>query len=210
MIDEDGNEIPHRAGDRGTGDNGVQQTPFLLRRDRGILPHPPQLHAPLRRIGDGAQFPNDLAGVELHVEHDIGKSTGVAAGNGRHQCPSFPEPLLWSPSSSEKFRTSAWSVALSTRMRRRAKSTERSAANTFRSRRAAFAAAAISCSAEVTILRVSSSAADLMRASSADASFSAAAYIAPISVSRRDSRASISDRRRFASSLAWRASCMAF
>src|SRR5436305_14152234 len=106
-----------------------------------VLQHIAQLRAGLDQFSHGAQFLNGGVGIYAAVYYHFSEGTGIAGGNGGHYLPSFPRLAVNS-------RTSIWSAAWFTCIFFSAKSTARSAAYAFSSRRAALAAMAISCSAD--------------------------------------------------------------
>ena len=56
MIDQHRDQIAHRLFDSAPLRDRIQQPALLLRRDRGILPHPPQIRILGQQFGDLAQF----------------------------------------------------------------------------------------------------------------------------------------------------------
>src|SRR5580704_8549858 len=226
VVGDHGDEIPDLPCGAQTLGDGIEHRAFSVSGNGRVLEDPAQRVAFLEQSLDGAQFLEGAGGIETAacLHYYIGERSGVDTDDGGHgYLSSFPPSLLseepglcedpreagCDASFEAKVRTSIWSVLESTLICWRARAMARPAVWAVNSRRACLAAAAISCSAASTTLRISSSAAFKMRASSASASFSAAACICPISTSSWRRRFSMSVKRRFASWLAARASSKA-
>jgi hypothetical protein len=62
--------------------NGIQQTPFLFRRNRRALPHFAEFGAALIRSDERLQLLKSAAAIELIPEHDIHEGASVTIGDG--------------------------------------------------------------------------------------------------------------------------------
>src|SRR5438552_6307367 len=146
LFNQDRNEITQHLRTARAADDGVHQSQLLLMGHRGVLQNVVQLQAGIHQLSDAVQFLHGLRGIDAAVHHNFSKGPSIPSGNGSHQRPSFP-------SCAANSCTNAWSAICRLWIFFSAKSTARSAANAFSSRRAAPAAIAISCSADCTMRR---------------------------------------------------------
>jgi len=84
MIDQDRNQVSHRLINTVTLHDCVEQLPFLIRGNGGILPYATQFDAlaqERRNLPQPADSPNC---IQVRAKNYIGESPGVSAGNGSH------------------------------------------------------------------------------------------------------------------------------